>query len=322
MRVGRWRIGSLELESPFILAPLAGITDAPFRRICKEQGAALVFAEMASGKGLCYNSRRTEELLRIYDDEKPVGYQLFGREPEIMAAAAAKLDDHEHAVLDINMGCPVPKVVKNGEGAALLRTPELAAEIVAAVKRSTNRPVTVKIRAGWDENSVNAVEMARILEDAGAAALTVHGRTRAQNYRGDADWDVIRLVKEAVDIPVVGNGDVRSGADAVRMLTETGCDMVMIARGALGNPWIFHEARSLYMSGETDEPVGMAERKRMIIRHLDMLIAEKSESAAVCEMRKHIAWYMKGFRGASDLRVRINKLAEAKRIRDEIQRFS
>ncbi|MDR3295677.1 MAG: tRNA dihydrouridine synthase DusB [Clostridiales Family XIII bacterium] len=319
---GQDGIGGLRLENPFVLAPLAGITDAPFRRLCREQGAALAYAEMVSGKGLWYGDKKTESLLRIYDGEKPVGYQIFGREPEILAFAAETLDARENDILDINMGCPVPKVVRNGEGAALLREPELAGRLIEAAAAKTRKPVTAKIRIGWDDSSVNAVEMARTLEAAGAAAVAVHGRTREQYYRGKADWDVIRLVKAAVRIPVIGNGDVRCGADAVRMLDETGCDFVMIARGALGNPWIFRDACALYRGAEAPAPVSAKDRAGMLLRHLDMLIAEKGEYVAVREMRKHAAWYVRGIRGAAELRGQLNAACEAGVFRRAVESFA
>lgn len=297
----------LNLKNPFILAPLAGVTDAPMRRLCKAQGAALVYTEMVSAKGLWYNDRKTEDLLRIYEDEKPVAFQIFGSEPDIIAAAALKLKDRGNAVLDINMGCPVPKVVKNGDGSALLKDPGLIYDIVkAAVGASGSVPVTVKIRSGWDENSINAVETARAAEAAGASAVAVHGRTRQQFYEGRADWSVIRDVKAAVDIPVIGNGDVFSGQDAVDMMKETGCDYVMIARGALGNPWIFRDALCILNGEEIPEKPSVHDRIDTMIQHLDMLTEEKGEKRAVFEMRKHAAWYSKGLHGAAEFRRMIN----------------
>jgi tRNA-dihydrouridine synthase B len=304
-------MGGIALETPFLLAPLAGVTDAPFRRLCRAQGAAMVYSEMVSAKGLWYGDKKTEQLLRVYEDEKPVAFQIFGKEPEIMAFAAKSLDGRENALLDINMGCPVPKIVKNGEGAALLRDPDLAGRLVEAVVSGTRKPVTAKLRIGWDAASVNAAETAKILEAAGAAAVAVHGRTREQYYGGKADWRAIRLVKEAVGIPVIGNGDVRSGADALRMLAETGCDFVMIARGALGNPWIFREARALYRGEPAPAPPDIDERIAMILRHLELLVAEKGERVAVLEMRKHAAWYLKGVKGSSSLRGNLNAVCAA-----------
>jgi tRNA-dihydrouridine synthase B len=309
------------LENPFLLAPLAGVTDAPFRRLCREQGAAMVCSEMVSGKGLWYGDKKTEQLLRLYEDEKPVAFQIFGKEPEIMAFAAKTLNGRENAVLDINMGCPVPKIVKNGEGSALLRDLELAGRIVEAVVSETRKPVTVKIRLGWDAASINATETAKTLEAAGAAAIAVHGRTREQYYGGKADWNQVRLVKEAVGIPVIGNGDVKNGADAVRMLAETGCDFVMIARGALGNPWIFREALALYRGEPAPAPPGAPERTDMLLRHLDMLTAEKGERSAILEMRKHAAWYLKGVKGSAALRGKLNAVTTAFELRALLTAF-
>jgi tRNA-dihydrouridine synthase B len=315
------RIGDLALENPFFLAPLAGVSDSPFRRLCREQGAALTYSEMVSGKGLWYGDGKTERLLRVCEEEKPVAFQIFGKEPEILAFAAQALDGRENALLDINMGCPVPKIVKNGEGAALLRDPEPAGRLVEAAARATRKPVTVKLRIGWDASSVNAAEMAKTLEAAGAAAVAVHGRTREQFYGGKADWRAIRLVKEAVGIPVIGNGDVRCGADALRMLEETGCDFVMIARGALGNPWIFREALALYRGESAPAPPALGDRVDMILRHLDLLIEEKGERVAVLEMRKHAAWYLKGVRASAGLRGKLNAARNAAEFRDLLANF-
>jgi tRNA-dihydrouridine synthase B len=314
-------VGELALDNPFLLAPLAGVTDAPFRRLCRAQGAAMVCSEMVSGKGLWYGDKKTEQLLRIHEDEKPVAFQIFGKEPEIMAFAAKALDGRENAVLDINMGCPVPKIVKNGEGSALLRDLDSVGRLVEAVVSATGKPVTVKIRIGWDAASINATETARVVEAAGAAAIAVHGRTREQYYGGKADWNRIRLVKEAVRIPVIGNGDVKNGEDAMRMLAETGCDFVMIARGALGNPWIFKEALALYRGEAKPAPPDVHERIDLLLLHLDMLIAEKGERTAILEMRKHAAWYLKGVRGSSALRGKLNAVSTASGIRSLLAAF-
>ena len=315
------KIGDINLESPFLLAPLAGITDAPMRRICSMQGAAMVYSEMISAKGLWYRDKNTERLLYMYEDEGPVALQLFGSEPEIMSFAAAKLEERRNVILDVNMGCPVPKVVKNGEGSALLKNPELAGRIIEAMVKETGKPVTAKIRMGWDESSVNAVEVAKILEQAGASAVAVHGRTREQYYTGKADWDIIREVKQAVKIPVIGNGDIFSGRGALDMIEQTGCDFVMIARGALGNPWIFAEAKALWEGKEPPKAPDAREKREMLEKHFCDLLELKGEYAAVREMRKHTGWYLKGMPGAAAMRREINQITDAQELRDKLRRI-
>lgn len=304
-------IGNFTPDNPFFLAPLAGITDAPTRRLAKSMGAALVYTEMVSGKGLMYNNKNTEGLLRIYEEEKPVAIQIFGCEPEVIAYTARELAPRENAILDINMGCPVPKVTKNGEGSAMMKDPSNIFRVVEAAVRNANKPVTIKIRSGWDANSINAVEVAKAAEAAGAAAIAVHGRTRDQFYAGRADWSVISDVVRSVSLPVIGNGDIFHGEDALAMLDQTGCDYVMIARGALGNPWIFREAVALYEGRPKPEPPTISEKIAMLRRHLELAVAEKGERVAVMELRKHVGWYLKGEHGATAVRRIANQTSTA-----------
>ncbi|MBQ9960438.1 MAG: tRNA dihydrouridine synthase DusB [Firmicutes bacterium] len=312
------RIGNLILDNPFFLAPLAGITDAPTRRLCKEQGAALVFTEMVSGKGLWYGDKNTGKLLHIYEEEQPVGVQIFGHEPDVMAFTAREIDKLPCALIDINMGCPVPKIVKNGEGPALLKNPDLIYDVVSAVVKNTSKPVTVKIRIGWDDNSINCVEVAHAISAAGASAISVHGRTREQFYSGKADWSKIAAVKRAVDIPVAGNGDVVDAKSAMAMMEQTGCDFVMIGRGALGNPWIFKEVLAAWRGEELPQPPTKEEKKLMMVRHLQDLADLKGEYAAVREMRKHVGWYLKGVHGAAAFRGKVNQITDINELKSTI----
>ena len=302
-------IGGVHIPNRVFLGPMAGVTDLPFRQLCREQGAGLVCMEMISAKAITYHNRRTSELWETTDAEKPVALQIFGHEPDVMSEACRILEEQSFDILDINMGCPVPKVVNNGEGSALMKDPSLIEEIVRACVRSTSRPVTVKIRRGFDEAHINAVECAKAAEAGGASAVAVHGRTRNQMYSGKADWNIIREVKEAVTIPVIGNGDVTDGPGAKRMLDETGCDAVMIARAAQGNPWIFREVRSYIEEGKYLERPPRREIVRMMLRHARMLCGCKGERVGMREMRGHAAWYLSGFPGAARVRGQISKIS-------------
>ncbi len=315
------KIGSVQLESPFLLAPLAGITDGAFRKICREQGAAMTYSEMVSAKGLFYGDKNTGKLLEILPGEGPVGYQIFGHEPDVMAFAARELDGAPNAILDINMGCPVPKIVKNLEGSYMMKNPELVFDVVRSTVQNTSKPVTVKIRAGWDKDSINAVEVALAAESAGAAAVAVHGRTREQFYSGEADWSVIADVKAALGIPVIGNGDVTDGESALEMMRQTGCDFVMVARGALGNPWIFRDLNRAWQGLPPLPKPTIQERKAMIMRHFDEVLLIKGEYVAVREMRKHMGWYLKGVPGAAKLRGDLNRINDGKTLREAVNRI-
>ena len=318
------RLGNIELPMGAGLSPMAGVTDAAMRLLCCEQGAAWSVSEMLSAKGWIYSqgkNREAQELLTRLPDEGIGGLQLFGREPELMAEAAQRLGAAGFEFFDLNFGCPAPKITGNGEGSALMREPELIGRIVRAVADAADRPVTVKIRAGWDAESVNAVEVAQICEQAGAAAIAVHGRTRVQQYAGRADWGVIRDVKKSVSVPVFGNGDVRSGADAVRMLEETGCDGVLVGRAAQGNPWIFREIRAA-LAGESIPEVRNQERIDTVLRHFELELRLHGERGGLLEMRKHIAWYVHGMRGAAKFRERINRLEQPEEVRAALKQFA
>lgn len=300
------KIGNVELDSPVALAPMAGVTDLPFRILCREQGCGLMCTEMVSAKALLYKNRNTKPLLETKPEERPVAVQLFGSDPDIMSEMALMLEEGPYDIIDVNMGCPVPKIVNNGEGSALMKNPKLAGEILSAMTRKLKKPVTVKFRKGFNDESVNAVEFAKMAEQSGAAAVAVHGRTREQFYSGKADWDIIRQVKEAVSIPVIGNGDIFIPQDAGRMLRETGCDGVMVARGAKGNPWIFRRIDHYLKTGEVLPKPKPEEVKQMILRHAALLAEFKGEYTAMREMRKHVSWYTAGYPHSAALRNDIN----------------
>lgn len=300
------QIGNVKLENKLILAPMAGVTDLPFRLLCKEQGAALCCMEMVSAKGIYYNNKNTESLLTVDERERPVSLQLFGSDPEIMGQMTAKIDYRNYDILDINMGCPVPKVVNNGDGSALMKNPVLAGKIIESMVKNSSKPVTVKIRKGFDDEHINAVEMAHVAEESGAAAVAVHGRTREQYYSGKADWSIIADVKSAVKIPVIGNGDILDAKDVIAMKEQTGCDGFMIGRGAQGNPWIFHQILHYFETGELIGKPPMEEMVKTMLRHAKLQIEFKGDYLGIREMRKHAAWYTAGYKGASKLRGRIN----------------
>ncbi len=336
-----FRIGSLKFDNPFLLAPLAGFTDKSLRTLCEEQGASLTYTEMISGKGLKYGDRKTEMLLELTEFERSSGrtaFQIFGREPEILEFTAKKLASYDNVLLDLNCGCPVPKIVRNGEGSALLKDIDLLHDCVAAMVRGAKagadgidsgaegtttlaKPVTAKIRMGFKAGDNVAVEAAKAIEAAGAAAITVHGRTREQYYEGKADWQAIADVKSALKIPVIGNGDIKSGEDAVRMMRETGCDAVMIARGALGNPWIFRDALELYNTGNTSDAPSKSERIDMLIRHIELVCEDKGERIGVKEMRKFVGYYTKGMHGATSVRRAVNAVNDKKTMSSTISQL-
>ena len=296
------KIGNVTLPNRYILGPMAGVTDLPFRVLCKEQGAGLLCMEMVSAKAILYNNKNTESLLEIHPDEQPVSLQFFGSDPKIMSEMAKRVEERPFDIMDINMGCPVPKVVNNGEGSALLKNPELIREIVTKVSHAIKKPVTAKIRIGFEGYPVDPVEIAKIIEDSGAAAVAVHGRTRQQYYSGEADWDTIRRIKEAVSIPVIGNGDVDSAKKAEALVKATGCDGIMIGRAVRGNPWIFRELNHYFTTGEVLSKPSWEEIREMILRHARMQIELKGEFTGIREMRKHIAWYTSGMKHSAGLR--------------------
>lgn len=302
------KIGNVELENNLILAPMAGVTDLPFRMLCKEQGCGLLYTEMVSAKAILYNNRNTKELLKVREEERPIAVQLFGSDPDIVSDMAAQIEDGPYDIIDINMGCPVPKVVNNGEGSALMKNPKLVEAILSSMVKKLKKPVTVKFRKGFDEDHVNAVEIARIAESCGVSAVAVHGRTREQYYSGKADWNIIHQVKEAVKIPVIGNGDIWKPEDAKRMMEETGCDGLMIARGAQGNPWLFGRINHYLDTGELLPEPDREEICRMIMRHARLQTELKGEIPGMKEMRKHIAWYTAGLPHSAGIRRACNQV--------------
>ena len=302
------KIGNVNIDGYAALAPMAGVADRAFRELCVNFGAAYVVGEMVSAKGITYNNDKSRELLELSKDERPAAVQLFGYEPDVMAEAAKIAMEYSPDIIDINMGCPAPKIACNGSGSALMKDPELCGRIVEAVKKAVPVPVTVKIRKGWDKNSVNAVEVAKICESAGADAITVHGRTREQQYMPSADWSIIADVKRAVKIPVIGNGDVTSAELAAKMIEQTNCDLVMIGRGALGNPWIFSEIERLIRHDRPSLPVSNAEKISVLLRHVMKIIEYKGEYSGMKEARKHVAWYFKGFPKAAAMRKEAGEL--------------
>ena len=300
------KIGNVEISNNIFLAPMAGVTDMPFRRLCKELGAGMIYTEMASSKAVHYGSEKTKGIYEVFEDERPIGIQIFGSDPDVMAETASELSEYAD-IIDINMGCPANKIVKNGEGSALMKNLKLAEEIITKVVRASRVPVTVKMRKGWDDTHVNAVELAQIAESSGAKLITVHGRTREDMYSGEADLDIIKKVKDSVRIPVIGNGDITSGEKAKKMFEVTGCDGIMIGRGAQGNPWIFKSILEYLENGKLLPEPGINDKINMALKHLKLSKEYKGEYVAVREMRKHIAWYLKGVPGNSQLKETINR---------------
>ena len=311
-----------EILYPIALGPMAGVTDLPFRRLCREMGCGLLYTEMVSAKALSYHNKNTEPILETEDGEHPLAVQLFGSEPALLADMAKKLEEGPYDIIDLNMGCPVPKVVNNHEGSALMKDPILAGKVIEAMAKAVKKPVTVKIRRGWDESSVNAVEIARIAQESGAAAVAVHGRTRQQYYSGKADWEIIRQVKEAVKIPVIGNGDITDASSAKKMMEETGCDGIMVARAAKGNPWIFRELKESFEGQPISPRPTYKEVCQMILRHASMQIEYVGEHMGMLQMRKQVAWYTAGYPGSSKLRQEVNQITTYEELKSLLTRFA
>lgn len=308
------KIGNVQLDNEVFLSPMAGVTDLPFRTICKEKGCGMLYTEMINAKALCYDDENTKKMIKMEKDEHPVAVQIFGSDPDFMGKAASIMNQYPNEILDINMGCPAPKVVKNGDGSALMRNPKLAAEVLSAVVKNSEKPVTLKIRKGWDDDCINAVEIAKIAEECGISALAIHGRTREQFYSGKADWDIISEIKQAINIPVIGNGDVFEVQDAVNMLEKTKCDAIMIGRGSQGNPWIFKRINHYMKTGEVLPEPTLEEKITTAIRHMNLAVAEHGDYVAVREMRKHIGWYLKGLKNSAKYRDQINKITDYKEV--------
>lgn len=315
------KIGNVQLDNEVFLSPMAGVTDLPFRTICKEKGCGMLYTEMINAKALCYDDENTKKMLNLEDDGHPVAVQIFGSDPEYMGKAASIMNQYTNDILDINMGCPAPKVIKNGDGSALMRNPKLAAEVLTAVVKNSEKPVTLKIRKGWDDNSVNALEIAKIAEECGISALAIHGRTREQFYSGKADWDIIAEIKQSINIPVIGNGDVFDVQDAVNMLEKTKCDAIMIGRGSQGNPWIFNRINHYMKTGEILPEPTLEEKIGTAIKHMNLAVAEHGEYVAVREMRKHIGWYLKGLKNSAKYRDQINKITDYKEVISMLEEY-
>ena len=320
MYLKKLKIGNVELENNLILAPMAGITDLPFRVLCKEQGAAMVCTEMASSRAIFHDDKKTKQLLNTEGEKRPISFQIFGSDEESMAYAAKEISEFAD-IIDINMGCPAPKVVKNGDGSKLLLDLEKAERIIKAVVQNSKVPVTLKIRKGWDKEHIVAVELAKIAEKNGASAITVHGRTRTEFFSGEVDYDIIRKVKEAVEIPVIGNGNIVDELSAVKMFEKTGVDGIMIGRGALGNPWIFREISSYLETGEKLEKPSIEEKRQIMERHIELAIKEKGEGVAINEIRKHISWYTKNLPNASEFRNKVNHTGSSKELLEVIDEY-